>query len=94
MATYQVDDADRAGLLAEEKEALAGLGGPGSGVAASLDVLLAAAVVGESGRLNGIGAEPEELLGVDEVPAMVSISGRFYIEGSTYLGKFSPLCSS
>jgi hypothetical protein len=65
---HQVDDADGGRLLAEEEKALAGVRGPGGVVVASLGGLLAAAVVGERLGVDGVGAEPEELLGVDEVP--------------------------
>lgn len=64
-STYQVDGAVGGGLvlalLGEEKQTLSGLAGPGGKVV----------VLQEGGDLlgvNGITAEPEELLGVDEVP--------------------------
>jgi len=54
-------------LLGEEKETLASLGSPGGNGVGNLRGL-----VGLEGAdaldLNGVGAEPEELLGREEVP--------------------------
>lgn len=80
-------------LVGEEKKTLAGLARPGCEV-----------VVLQQGRkllgVNGLGAEPEELLGVDEVPrrdrqlTFQPKSALFWRGVITYLGKLLPLCSS
>lgn len=58
-------------LLAEEEETLASLGGPGSDVVGNISNLVGLEV-GGSLQVNSIRAEPEELLGVNEVPVAVS----------------------
>jgi len=57
------------GALAEEKQTLASLGCPRSNVVSNLGNLVM--LEGAHGLgVNGLGAEPEELLGVKEVPCI------------------------
>ena len=54
-------------LLAEEEETAAGLRSPGSDVVSNLGRLVGLER-GESLGVDGIAAEPEKLLGVEDVP--------------------------
>ena len=56
-------------LLAVEQEALASLGGPGGNAVADLGDLLGLQVARQILGIDGIGTEPEILLGVEEFPA-------------------------
>jgi hypothetical protein len=71
--TYKVDGTvgrSLVALLAEEEEALASLGSPRGNVVGDVSDLVG---LERADRLqvNRVGAEPEELLGVEEVPARV-----------------------
>lgn len=68
MYSYQVDDTLGGGLVTEEKETLASVRGPGGVVVSSLGRLLGLQVRRQVLGLDGVRSEPEELLGVDEVP--------------------------
>lgn len=82
-------------LLAEEEKALASLGGPRSHMVSDLGNLVG--FEGADGlEVDGVRAEPEELLGVDEVPAQdVRNCNDERVLATTYLGKLAPwpLCS-
>lgn len=67
-STYQVDDARRSLLVADEKKTLSGVRGPGNVVVGSLGGLLGPEVVGERLGLDGVVAEEEEFLAGNEVP--------------------------
>lgn len=54
-------------LLAEEEKTLASLSSPGVDVVGSLGDLISLEVADRLG-VNRLGAEPQELLGVEEVP--------------------------
>ena len=67
---YELNGAMRSGLvgaLAEEKQALAGLGSPGSNMVGNISNLIMLESAHGLG-VNGLRAEPEELFGVEEVP--------------------------
>ena len=66
---YQADDARGVLLVADEKKTLASVGSPGNIAVGSLGRLFDLEVVVESLGLSGVGAEEEELLAGDEVPA-------------------------
>jgi hypothetical protein len=57
-------------LLAEEEEALASLGGPRGDVVGNISDLVGLER-GDGLQVNRVGTEPEELLGVEEVPRRV-----------------------
>lgn len=96
---YQVDSAGGGSLvgalLVDEKQSLAGLARPGSEM-----VILKQR--GDLLNINGLGAKPKELLGVDKVPGASQHvfqpkSKRRLLERrecDAYLGKLLPLCSS
>lgn len=68
-----MDSAGRGALiafLAVEEQTLSGLGSPGSDMVGNVGGLLILQVCSELVLGNGIGAEPEVLLGVDEVPEL------------------------
>jgi len=68
--TYQVNSTLRGSLvafLAVEEQALAGLGSPRSDVVGNISDLVGLER-GDGLEVNGLRAEPEELLGVEEVP--------------------------
>jgi hypothetical protein len=67
-STYQVDDARRSLLVADEEKTLSGVGGPSNVMVGSLGRLLGSEVVGERLGLDGVVAEEEEFLAGNEVP--------------------------
>lgn len=71
-STYQVEDTGGSGLvfgtLGQEKETLAGLGGPGSSALSSSRALLRNEVRGQVLGLDSILGEVEEALGEAEAP--------------------------
>jgi hypothetical protein len=60
------------GTLAEEKQALAGFRSPCNNVVGNIGSLIMLEGAHSLG-VNGIGTEPEELLGVEEVPVRVEL---------------------
>lgn len=83
METYQLDGAMGSRLvpllLAVEQKTLASLAGPRSNVVGGVGNLLVLQVVGESLGVDSLVAEPEELLGVDEVPGNRIVSSMFLV---------------
>jgi hypothetical protein len=67
--TYEVDDARGGGLVTDEEKTLAGLSSPSNVGLGNLSRLLSLLVGRQSLGLNGLGAEPEELLAGNDVPA-------------------------
>lgn len=72
---YQLDGTLGSGLvlLTEKEETLASLGSPGLDVVGDVGNLVGLER-GERLEVDGLGAEPEELLGVDEVPLKILVS--------------------
>jgi hypothetical protein len=71
--TYEMDGAmgrSLVGLLTEEEKALAGLGSPGVDVMGNVGNLIGLECADRL-SVNRLGAEPEEFLGVEEVPKSV-----------------------
>ena len=75
-STYQVEDTGGGGLvfgaLGQEKETLAGLGGPGSSALSSGRALLGGEVRGQVLCLDSILGEVEEALGEAEAPIIIT----------------------
>lgn len=75
MNAYQLDGTLGSGLvlLTEKEETLASLGSPRLDVVGDVGNLVGLER-GERLEVDGLGAEPEELLGVDEVPLKILVS--------------------
>jgi len=99
LTAYKVDSTVRGSLvalLAVEEEALAGLSGPRGDVVGDIGSLVGLER-GNRLEVDGLRAEPEELLGIEEVPGWWGQRsvGSKPSGATTYLGKLAPwpLCS-
>lgn len=74
LGTYQLDHTSRSGLvglLGIEQKTLPGLGSPRDDMVGNIGSLLVLQVGSELITSQSIGAEPEVVLGVDDVPMVI-----------------------